>query len=233
MTAQIPPNYAEQPIARPSAEVVSQVFMQAFAWMFIGMTVTAATAALVQGNPELIRFAGRNWFMLFIGQVGVLLAIQFLIRRMSPIVALGLFFVLAITSGLTIGLIVRGLTGASVATAFFSAASVFGGAALYGYTTKRPLTRFQHWIGIAIFGWFTAIVVNLFLGLTPLGIILSLVTVVIFTALTAYDVKRLTDGDYIAWTGTPERAAVLAALHLYINFYNIFLALLNLFGDRD
>lgn len=233
MTAQIPPNYAEQPVARPSDQVVSQVFMQAFAWMFIGMVVSAATAALVQGNPGLIQWAARNWLLLFLGQVGLLLAIQFLIRRLSPVVALGLFFVLAISSGLVIGLIVRGLTGASVATAFFSAASVFGAAALYGAVTKRPLTRFQHWIGIAIAGWFTAIVVNLFLGLTPLGIILSLVTVVLFTALTAYDVKRLTDGDYIAWTGSPERAAVLAALHLYINFYNIFLSLLNLFGDRD
>ena len=234
MTIQNAPSYGEQPVVvRPSAEVAAQVFSQAFIWMFVGLLVTAVTAAIVQGNEGLLRFAGRNWFLLIIGQVGLALAIQGLIRRLNPVLALALFFVFSITIGLTVGLIVSFYTSASVATAFFSAASVFGAAALYGYTTKRPLTRFAHWIGIALIGWFTAVVVNLFIGFTLLGIIISLVTVVLFTALTAYDVKRLTDGDYIVWTGSPERAAVLAATHLYLNFINIFLALLNLLGDRD
>jgi uncharacterized protein len=234
MTAQNPSTYGQVPVVtRPSSQVISQVFTQAFVWMFVGLLVTAATAALVQGNEALLSFAGRNWFMLFFGQVGIALGIQFLIRRISPVVALALFFVFSITIGLTIGLIVTFYTGASVATAFFSAASIFGAAALYGYTTKRPLTRLGHWIGVALIGWFVAIVVNMFIGFTLLGIVLSLFTVVLFTALTAYDVKRLAEGDYIAWTGTPERAAVLAAVHLYLNFINIFLALLNLLGDRD
>ncbi|HEY7589722.1 MAG TPA: Bax inhibitor-1/YccA family protein [Candidatus Limnocylindrales bacterium] len=234
MTAQNPPAFGSQGVAvRPSPELAGQVLTQAFAWMFVGLLVTAATANFVQGNEALLEFAADNWLLLFGAQVVLALGIQGLIRRMNAVVALGLFFVFAITIGLTVGLIVSFYTGASVATAFLSAASVFGAAALYGYTTKRPLVRFQHFIGIALIGWFVAIVVNLFLGNSTIGIILSLVTVGLFTVLTAYDVKRLREGDYIDWAGSPERAAVLGAVHLYIAFINIFLSLLNLLGDRD
>ncbi len=233
MTAQNPPTYGAGVGVQPSRELSAQVLTQAFVWMFAGLLVTAVVAFLVQGNTSLQRLVGGNWFILFIVQVGLALGIQAAIRKLSAVAALGLFFVYAASLGLTVGLIVSLYTTASVATAFLSAASIFGAAALYGYTTKRPLVKVQQFIGIALIGWFIAIVVNLFIGSSTIGIILSLFTVGLFTVLTALDVKQISRGDYIQIAGTPERAAVLGATHLYISFINIFLSLLNLLGSRD
>jgi uncharacterized protein len=217
---------------RPPSELSAQVLTQAFLWMFAGLLVTALVAFVVKDNLALLAFAGRYWFMLFIVQVALALGIQGLIRRLNPVVALGLFFVYAATLGMTIGLIVSYYTEESVATAFLSAASLFGAAALYGYTTKRPLVRIQGFIGIALIGWLVAVAVNLVLGNSLFAIALSLVTVVLFTVLTALEVKQISNGVYIAAAGSPERAAVLGATHLYIAFINIFVSLLYLMGGR-
>jgi len=234
MTAQNPPTYrpAEADV-RSSPELAAQVLTQAFVWMFAGILLSAAIAFVVQGNESLRGFARDNLMILFIAQIGLALGIQFLIRRLNAVVALGLFFVYAASLGLTIGLIVSLYTTASVATAFLSAASIFGAAALYGYTTKRPLTQVRGFIGIAMIGWIVAVGVNLFIGGGTFGIILSMVTVVLFTVLTALTVKDISTGAYIQYAGSPERAAVLGAVHLYISFINIFLSLLSLTGDRD
>lgn len=235
MTAQNPPSYQLGTDAqlRPSPELSAQVLTQAFVWMFAGILLSAGVAWVTQGNEQLLRFAGRNVMILFIAQIGLALGIQFLIRRLNAVVALALFFVYAASLGLTIGLIVSFYTSTSVATAFLSAASIFGAAALYGYTTKRPLTQIRGFIGVAMIGWIVAVGVNLFIGGGVFGTILSMVTVVLFTVLTALTVKDISNGAYIAHAGSPERAAVLGAVHLYISFINIFLSLLNLLGDRD
>jgi uncharacterized protein len=235
MNAQNPPRYGQPAdvAVRPSPELSAQVLTQAFVWMFAGVLLSGAVAFLVQDNTRLIQFATDNIFLLFILQIGLALGIQFLIRRLNAVVALALFFVYAASLGLTIGLIVSLYTTASVATAFLSAASIFGAAALYGYTTKRPLTQVRGFIGIAMIGWFVAVGVNLFIGGGIFSIILSMVTVVLFTVLTALTVKDISNGAYIAHAGSPERAAVLGAIHLYISFINIFLSLLSLTGSRE
>jgi FtsH-binding integral membrane protein len=235
MTAQNPSSYqvGSELDVRPSPALTSQVLTQAFLWMFAGLLVTAVTAYFVQSNVSLVRMVGQNFFIAFIAQVGLALAIQGLIRRLNPLAALALFFVFSVTIGLTIGAIVFFYTKASVATAFLSAASIFGAAAIYGYTTKRPLTKYAQYIPIVMIGWIVAVGINFLVGGSTFTLILSLITVVLFTALTAYDVKRLQQGDYITWAGGAERAAVLAAVHLYINFINIFVSLLNLMGDRE
>ena len=235
MTAQNPSSYqaGSELDFRPSPALLSQVFVQAFLWMFAGLLVTAVTAYLVQSNEALVRTVGRNFFIAFIVQVGLALAIQGLIRRLNPLVALALFFVFAVSIGLTVGAIVSFYTQASVATAFLSAASIFGAAAIYGYTTKRPLTKYAQYIPIVLIGWIVAVGINFLVGGSQFSLILSLITVVLFTALTAYDVKRLQQGDFVVWAGGAERGAVLAAVHLYINFINIFVSLLNLTGSRE
>jgi FtsH-binding integral membrane protein len=235
MTAQNPPTYGQAADVglQPSRELSAQVLTQAFVWMFAGILLSAGVAFAVQGNEQLADFAAGNIIILFIVQIGLALGIQFLIRRLNAVLALALFFVYAASLGLTIGLIVSLYTTASVATAFLSAAAIFGAAALYGYTTKRPLTQIRGFIGIAMIGWLVAVGVNLFIGGGIFGIVLSMVTVVLFTVLTALTVKDISNGAYIAHAGSPERAAVLGAVHLYISFINIFLSLLSLTGDRD
>ncbi len=133
--------------------------------------------------------------------------------------------------GLTIGLIVSYYTTESVAAAFFSAAAMFGAAALYGAVTKRELARIGGLLFMGLIGLLVAMIVNIFLASSAIGWVISIIGVVLFTALTAYDTQRITRGDYAAFAGSMERASVIAALHLYLDFINLFLFLLRLFGS--
>jgi hypothetical protein len=205
---------------------------QAFFWMFAGLLLTAGIATIVRLNPSLLAFAQSNVLPLVIGQLVLVIAIQWGISRISATVALGLFFVYAASLGLVIGLIVSLYTTASVGAAFLSASAMFGGAALYGYTTKRSLAGLGAYLRMAIFGLIAAMVVNIFLGASTIGWIISLVGVVLFTVLTAFHVQRIVKGDLVVATGSVEKAAVVGALLLYLDFVNVFLFLLRLFGGR-
>jgi FtsH-binding integral membrane protein len=218
---------------KPDARLQTAFLTQAFVWMFAGLLVTAGVAAVVQSNTQLINLAADNFFILIIAQLGLVLGISALINRISATLALGLFFVYAASLGLTIGLIVTAYTGASVATAFLSASAMFGAAALYGATTKRSLAGLGGILFMGVIGILVASVLNIFLNSGPLGWIISVVGVVIFTALTAYDVQRIQAGDLAARTGSMEKAAVIGALHLYLDFINLFLFMLRLLGNRN
>jgi FtsH-binding integral membrane protein len=221
---------ALDPIA--AARLQGAFLTQAFFWMFAGLLLTAAISAAVLLNETLIGFAADNFLLLFFGQLALVLVISAGINRLSASAALGLFFVYAASLGLTIGLIVSLYTGASVATAFFSAAAMFGGAALYGYTTKRSLASIGGFASMAVFGLVVAILVNMFLRSSPLGFVISIIGVLVFTVLTAWDVQRIAGGQLVAAYGSVEKAAVIGALHLYLDFVNLFLFLLRLLGGR-
>jgi uncharacterized protein len=218
---------------RADARTQAAFLTQAFVWMFLGLAVTAGVSFVVQSNTRLLQFAGDNILVLIIGQLVLAFAIQLGIRRMSATLALGLFFVYAASLGLTIGLIVSFYTTGSVVTAFLSASAMFGAAAVYGHVTKRSLAGLGGFLLMGVIGLLVASVINIFLASDTISWVISLVGVVIFTALTAYDVQRIQNGDLAVWTGSTEKAAVLGALHLYLDFVNLFLFLLRLLGNRN
>jgi FtsH-binding integral membrane protein len=218
---------------RPAAQLSSAFLTQAFAWMFVGLLVTAGVTYFVQSSPQLLDFAASMIFPIIIGQFILVVAINAAINKISATAALGLFFVYAASVGLTVGLIVSAYTDASVATAFLSASAMFGAAALYGATTKRSLAGMGGILFMGVIGLVVASVINIFVGSGPLSFIISIGGVLLFTALTAYDVQRIQNGDIAATTGSMEKAAVIGALHLYLNFLNLFLFFLRLFGNRD
>ena len=162
-----------------------------------------------------------------------MVAISAAINRISATAALGLFFVYAATLGITIGAIVFAYTQASVVTAFVSASAMFGAAAVYGATTKRSLAGLGGYLFMGLIGILVASVLNIFLGWDSLNWIISVVGVVIFTALTAYDVQKIQSGALAAQTGSMEKAAVIGALQLYLDFINLFLFFLRLTGSRS
>jgi FtsH-binding integral membrane protein len=218
---------------RPSGQLASALLTQAFVWMFAGLLLTALVAYFVQSEPRLLQLAYEWWFLLFLGQLGLVVGITAALKRISATVALLLFFVYAASVGVTVGLIVRAYTDTSVVAAFFSAAGVFGAAAIYGATTKRTLAGLGPTLMIGVVGIFIASIVNVFFNLGPLTFAISVIGVVIFTALTAYDVKRIVSGDYAAMAGSMEKGAIYSALALYLDFINIFLFLLRIFGARE
>ena len=236
---QIPNPYSTSPATpsmlgvRPDARLASAFLTQAFVWMFAGLLLSAGVAWTVQSNEQLISFARDSFFLLFIGQLLLVVAISAGISRINASLALLLFFVYAASLGVTLGLIVSLYDGASVVTAFLSASAMFGAAALYGAVTKRSLAGLGGILFMGLIGLMVAMVLNLFLASTAISWVVSIVGVVIFTALTAYDVQRIQAGDLAAQTGSMEKAAVIGALRLYLDFINLFLFMLRLFGGRN
>jgi uncharacterized protein len=220
----------------PDARLRTAFLTQSFVWMFVGLIVSAAIAYFVQSNDNLLRFAYNNTFLLIIAQVGLVVAISWGIKKISAIVALTLFFVYAASMGLTLGVIIAAYAAAgqsaSVVNAFLAAAAMFGAAAIYGAVTKRSLAKMGGILFMGLIGLLVAMLLNIFLQSTPLTFLISIVGVVIFTGLTAWDVQRIQNGQLAIYTGSMEKAAVIGALTLYLDFINIFLFLLRLFGGN-
>jgi FtsH-binding integral membrane protein len=218
---------------KPDARLATAFLTQAFVWMFAGLLLSAGVAWTVQSNEQLLGFASDYFFLLFIGQLALVFVISGAISRINASVALLLFFVYAATLGITLGLIVSLYSGASVVTAFLSASSMFGAAAFYGAVTKRSLAGLGGILVMGVIGLLVAMVINVFLASTAITWVVSVAGVVIFTALTAYDVQRIGSGDLAAMTGSMEKAAVIGALRLYLDFINLFLFMLRLLGGRN
>ena len=198
--------------------------------MFAGLLVTAGVATIVQSNERLVEFAQGSFFLLMIVQLGIVVGITAAINRISATAALALFFVYAASLGVTIGLIVSAYTTASVATAFVGASAMFGAAAVYGAVTKRELSGIGGYLFIALIGILVASLINIFLASSGLTWVISIIGVILFTVLTAYDVQRIKAGNLAAATGSMEKAAVMGALSLYLDFVNLFLFMLRLIG---
>jgi FtsH-binding integral membrane protein len=226
------PSYPNQVEARATQGVTASYLTHAFTWMFAGLLLTAGVAAVVQGSPALRTFALDLLLPLIVAQLALVMIISWAINRISATVALLLFFVYAASLGLTIGLIVSAYRIESVATAFLSASAMFGGAALYGWTTKRSLASIGGMLSMGVIGLVVAMVVNIFLVNDTIGWVISIIGVVIFTVLTAFHVQRIASGTLVQVTGSVEKAAVYGALSLYLDFINLFLFLLRLLGGR-
>ena len=221
---------------KPDARLSAAFLTQAFLWMFVGLLLSAGVAFVTQANPSLVQFAANNYLILIIAQFALVMAISFGINRISASVALLLFFVYAASLGLVLGIIVASFSAAgqqaSVVTAFLSASAIFGSAAIYGAVTKRSLTNLGGILFMGLIGLIVAMVLNIFLQSSQLTWIISIIGVLIFTALTAYDVQRIQNGTIAVATGSMEKAAVIGALTLYLDFINIFFFLLRLFGGN-
>lgn len=203
--------------------------------MGLGLALSAVVAYFVGTSPALMSlfFAGpQKWAVIF-APLAVVFFISFRISNMSPQTARAWFFGFAALMGLSLATVFAVFKMGSIANAFFGAAVMFGAMSLWGYTTKRDLTRMGSFLMMGVIGVFAASLLNLFLQSAMLTFVVSAVAVIVFTLLTAFDVQNLKniydeiDGD------ERERAGVIGALSLYINFINIFTSLLNLFGEKN
>ena len=218
----------------------NRILRNVYLWMTGGLGLTAVVALGVAGNPVLIQGLLRNP-MLFYGLViGELLLVMFLaarITRLSPTAATGSFVLYAGLNGVTLSVLFLLFTQESIALAFLVAAGTFAGTSAWGFVTKRDLTTVGHYAGMAVWGILLALVINLFLRSAAFDYLVSLIGVGVFVALTAYDTQaikrwseeagdRMSEDDFV-------RFSILGALKLYIDFINIFLFLVRLFGQRD
>jgi FtsH-binding integral membrane protein len=230
-----PASQTGQTGALTGARLSSTLLTQSFFWMFMGLLLTAFVAFLVENNLGLAESVVNLWIVLVIAEMVLGVGIQAGIRRLSASTALALFFVFAALNGLTFGVIVLAYTTsygtpATVVEAFLSAAAMFGGAAVFGLVTRRNMADMFGILAMATWGLLVAILLNLLFNNSMLDLLISVVGVVIYAALTASTTQKITRGDFAYLTGSVEKAAVWGALLLYIEFVTIFMFMLRLFG---
>ncbi|MBW7840551.1 MAG: Bax inhibitor-1/YccA family protein [Chitinophagaceae bacterium] len=223
-----------------SKSFVSNVFML----MFLALGVSALFAWQFSANENLMTYMITDTGMTGLGKIVMfsplvfVLIMSFAFQRLSATALMGIFLAYAMVNGIAFSFILAAFTPGSVLGCFLSAAAMFGIMAVMGYTTDKDLTSFGRIMKMGVIGILIAIVINFFLNSSQLDYIISIIGVLIFTGLTAYDVQKLkrigegiqADGSTIA--ANTRKLSIMGALTLYLDFINIFLFLLRMAGNR-
>ncbi|MCH9019348.1 MAG: Bax inhibitor-1/YccA family protein [Proteobacteria bacterium] len=204
-------------------------------YMASGLALTGVVAFIVANTPFLMNaiFGTPLLWVVMLAPLGVVLFMSARIQTMSASAAQATFWVFAVLMGMSLASIFIVYTGASIARVFFITASVFGAMSIYGYTTKRDLTGWGSFLFMGLIGIIIASIVNWFLASSALDFAISVIGVLVFVGLTAYDTQNI-KSMYVASDGTAvvTKKAIMGALRLYLDFINLFLMLLRLFGNR-
>ncbi len=228
--------YIQTNTAEQYDEGLRSYMMSVYHHMMIALLVTGLTSYI--SSPFLKPLMGTSWWFIFAFLPLVfVLALSFGLHKMSIGVAKTLFYTYAVTMGLSLSSIFMLFTTTSIAKVFFITSATFAAASLYGYTTKRDLTSLGSFLIMGMIGLLIASVVNIFLASSMMSWIISIVGVLIFTAMTAFDSQKLKDeylsGGEVYGFDSPEKSSIFGALTLYMNFIVLFQYLLNLIGQKD
>lgn len=222
-----PINYAQE----------SNLFSRVFAWMFLALSISAIPAYFIGMNAVAKNFIQQNGYvllLLFLVQIGLVVALSFSIQKISYATALSLFLLYALTMGLTLSTIFVTFTFSSILTTFLVTASMFAAMSLYGYFTRTDLSSMGSFLIMGVIGLIIAMLVNIFFKSPAVDYVISAIGVLIFTLLTAYDVQKI---KYLAQQLRGDhqsmgKIAIIGALTLYLDFINLFLFLLRLLGRQ-
>jgi len=214
---------------------VSAFLGKVYGWMFLGLLVTAGTALLVASSPVLIETLILNrilfWILLF-APIALVWYMAARVEQMSPVTAAGMFLLYSGLVGITTSVIFLVYTSASIVSSFVITAGMFGAMAVFGTFTKRSLAGWGQFLFMGLIGVLIAMVVNIFWLNDALSFVISVVGVIVFTGLTAYDAQRLKEMAVALPDGRVGSYAVVGALSLYLDFINLFFFILRLFGGR-
>jgi FtsH-binding integral membrane protein len=224
---------AQPPVAVPTVDLPGFI-RRVFGWMFLGLAVTGGAAAAIGSSDAVLTNITENPIILivfFVVQIGLVIAISAAIERISATVALVLFFLYAASVGVIFALVFELYTAQSIFTTFLITAGMFGALAVWGYVTERDLSGMGSILFMALIGLILATVVNIFVANEALYWITTYAGVIIFAGLTAYDMQKIKQyGEAGAGGEAGEKAAIQGALALYLDFINLFLFLLRIFG---
>lgn len=208
-----------------------------FVWMTLALAITGLTAYGVATSPTILSliFSSKvTFFGLIIAEFALVFAISGAINRLSLSTATLLFILYSVINGATLSMIFFAFSVATIGKVFFITAGTFGAMALVGYTTKTDLTSMGKLLFMALLGIIIASVVNIFVGSSGLDLILSYVGVLVFVGLTAYDTQKIKQMCQAAPDAgeSAQKLALIGALSLYLDFINLFLYLLRIFGNN-
>ena len=229
-------------LPRTRAEVLVNDYVRSvYNWMGIGLALTGVIAYYVSTNEAITRLIFGNsilFFGLLLAELGLVFAISGMVQRMSAGTATALFVLYAALNGVTLSFIFLVYASASIFSTFFICAGTFAACSIYGWTTKRDLTSLGGFLMMGLFGIIIASVVNMFIGSSGMSMIISYIGVLVFVGLTAYDTQKIKNMALTQPAGLDgaviRKGAILGALSLYLDFINLFLMLLRIFGQsRD
>lgn len=208
-----------------------------YVWMAGGLSLTGVIAYYTSQSPTLLNAIVYNPWILYgmmFATLGIVIAMSFAINKISPAVAGLMFIVYASLNGFIFSTIFLVYTAQSITQVFFITAGTFGAMSVYGFITRRDLTSWGSFLFMGLIGIIIAMVVNIFLRSSALGYVISFIGVFIFLGLTAYDTQKLKNWALAdpKTTGGSEKPAIYGALNLYLDFINLFLMLLRIFGGR-
>jgi FtsH-binding integral membrane protein len=210
--------------------------LQVYNYMMLGLALTGIVAYLVGSTPALYQpiFGTPLKWVVMLAPLAFVFFFTFRIQSMSASTAQLTFWVFCAVMGLSMASIFLVFTGASIARVFFITAAMFGAASLYGYTTKADLTKFGSFLFMGLIGIIIASLVNLFVGSSAIQFAVSVIGVIVFTGLAAYDTQMIKE-NYAENAGIEanNKLAVFGALSLYLSFINLFQMLLSLMGTRE
>ncbi len=228
---------APQTLATSQAEAVrvGSFLQKVYGWMCIGLAITAVVAYAVATSPAIVQTLAANrllFWVVLLAPIGFVWYISAKVDSLSPTTAATLFSVYAGLNGITFAFVLLAYTGASIASTFLTTSAMFGALALYGSITKRNLAGVGQFAFMGLIGVVIASIVGIFWQNDMFQFILSVCGVVVFTALTAWDAQKLKAMALALPDGRLGSYAIVGALSLYLDFINLFLFLLRLFGRR-
>jgi FtsH-binding integral membrane protein len=218
-------------------EIQRGFITRVYAWMTFGLVVTAVAAWFTLSVPGLLRAIVNNpilFFGLIIGELALVLVLSAAVSRLSPVVAGMLFTGYAVLNGVTLSILLLIYTSSSIALTFGVTACTFGIMTLYGYTTQRDLTKLGSLLFMGLIGLVLASLANLFFKNPAVYWIITYVGILIFVGLIAYDTQKLKRMSLALdeQGQVTQKASILGALGLYLDFINLFLLLLRILGRR-
>lgn len=226
---------------------VNQFIIGVYNWMAVGLGLTGIAAWAVANNATLLniifRYDGVSlrpslfFYLLIIAELGLVFALSARIAKMKATTATTMFVVYALLNGLTLSSIFFQFTADSIAKTFFICAATFASASVFGMVTRRDLTGFGQFLFMGLIGIIIASVANIFFRSSGMQMIISYIGVFVFVGLTAYDTQKIKNMALTQPAGldaaTVRKGTIMGALSLYLDFINLFIMLLHIFGSRD
>ncbi|MBP9752265.1 MAG: Bax inhibitor-1/YccA family protein [Proteobacteria bacterium] len=234
-------NHYQDPISRASVSAINidqglrSYMIKIYNTMTIGLSITGLVAYFISTQPQIMNaiFASPLAYVVMFAPLIMVFLISAKLHTFEVGTLRSLFLVYATLMGVSLSAIFLAYTGESIVRVFFITSSMFLTTSIWGYTTRADLTKMGSFLMMGLFGIIIASIVNIFMQSTVLDFTISAIGVVVFTGLTAYDSQRLKEiYDERDSSDTLSRKVIFGALNLYLNFINLFLSLLRLFGDR-
>jgi len=215
-------------------EKMSLFFTKVYLWMFIGLLISAGVSYITSINTTMLAIYAKSYLVIVLLEFVVVIGLSSAIRKISPSVAKLLYILYSALNGFTLASIFMIYKLDSIIMVFLASALLFAILAIYGYITKADLTKFGRILFVGLIAIIIMSLINIFVGGSRLGIILSILSILIFLLLTAYDMQKL-KRIYYAYENDEfmtDKMSIYGALDLYLDFINIFINLLRLFGRR-